>query len=161
MSIKSTSLIAALLASSMLTGCASAFTVGNSGYSCPGLPDGVRCMSTRDVYAETNSKDSLKSNSSKKAQTEAPAISTDASVAATTPAVPTVKPVPVRTPAKVMRVWIAPWQDESDFLHGSEYVFAEVEGRKWSLGDGKVFPAGKKAGANKAENIQRIVTPLK
>lgn len=162
--------LALLSASTLLTGCASMFTVGNSSYSCPGIPNGVRCMSARDVYAETNNRDSVegRGDTSKKPVAEAAATSDASATAAvatsSAPSIPTIKTVPVRTAAKVMRVWIAPWEDEAGFFHGSEYVFAEVEGRKWALSDGQVFPGAKRAATavgKASDTLQRVVTPLK
>lgn len=51
----------------------------------------------------------------------------DRYVAPSTPS----KPVPVRTPAQVMRVWIAPWEDKNANLKVSSYVFTEIEKRRW------------------------------
>lgn len=45
------------------------------------------------------------------------------------------KPVPIRTPAKVMRIWVAPYQTTDGSLVASGYVFSEIEPRRWSLGD--------------------------
>jgi conjugal transfer pilus assembly protein TraV len=42
---------------------------------------------------------------------------------------------PIRTPAKVMRAWIAPWQDVHGILHGDSDHFIEIEARRWSLGE--------------------------
>ncbi|WP_254853808.1 TraV family lipoprotein, partial [Salmonella enterica] len=36
----------------ILSGC-STFNIGKDEYSCPGMPNGVQCMSARDVYAAT------------------------------------------------------------------------------------------------------------
>lgn len=41
------------------------------------------------------------------------------------------KPVPIRTPAVVMRIWIAPWIDDNDDLIAPGYVYTEIEPRKW------------------------------
>ena len=41
------------------------------------------------------------------------------------------QPVPIRTPAVVMRIWVAPWIDTSDDLHAPGYVYTEIEPRKW------------------------------
>ena len=43
-------------------------------------------------------------------------------------------PVPLRVPAQVMRVWIAPWEDTRGDLHAPGYVFTEIEPRRWTLG---------------------------
>jgi conjugal transfer pilus assembly protein TraV len=42
-------------------------------------------------------------------------------------------PVPLRTPAQVMRVWIAPWEDSRGDLHAPGYLFTEITPRRWSL----------------------------
>ena len=41
------------------------------------------------------------------------------------------RPVPIRTPAVVMRIWIAPWIDENDDLIAPGYVYTEIEPRRW------------------------------
>lgn len=58
------------------------------------------------------------------------------------PIVPLVhKPIPVRTPAQVMRVWIAPWEDAKGVLHVGGYHFVEIEARRWTVGgQGQVQP---------------------
>lgn len=45
------------------------------------------------------------------------------------------KPVPVRTPAQVMRVWIAPWENTDGDLVTPGYLYTEIEPRRWVLGD--------------------------
>lgn len=49
------------------------------------------------------------------------------------------RPTPVRTPAQVMRVWLAPWEDTRGVLHIGGYHFIEVVGRRWTIG-GPVNP---------------------
>ena len=44
------------------------------------------------------------------------------------------RPTPVRTPAQVMRVWLAPWEDTRGVLHIGGYHFIEVVGRRWTIG---------------------------
>lgn len=39
-----------------------------------------------------------------------------------------------RMPAKVLRIYISPWEDEQGDLHMGGYVFSEVAPRKWSVG---------------------------
>jgi conjugal transfer pilus assembly protein TraV len=45
-------------------------------------------------------------------------------------------PIPLRVPAQVMRLWLAPWEDENADLHASGYVFTEITPRTWSLASG-------------------------
>jgi hypothetical protein len=42
--------------------------------------------------------------------------------------------VPIRVPAQVMRIWIAPWEDTRGDLHAPGYVYTEIEPRRWTLG---------------------------
>lgn len=46
----------------------------------------------------------------------------------------TAREEPFRTPAQVMRIYIASWEDESGDLHMGGYLFSEIEPRKWSVG---------------------------
>ena len=65
---------------------------------------------------------------------EAPAIA-GTRVVATGPVLPRPEgPVPLRVPAQVMRVWIAPWEDSRGDLHAPGYLYTEIEPRRWSLG---------------------------
>jgi hypothetical protein len=57
-------------------------------------------------------------------------------------------PVPIRVPAQVMRIWIAPWEDTRGDLHAPGYVYTEIEPRRWTLG---VPSAG---------TTERLVKPL-
>ena len=41
------------------------------------------------------------------------------------------KPVPIRTPAQIMRIWIGPYEDEAGNLHAPGYVYTEIEPRRW------------------------------
>ena len=43
-------------------------------------------------------------------------------------------PLPILEPAKVMRIWIAPWEDSKKDLHWPSYLFTEIQPRKWSFG---------------------------
>lgn len=57
-------------------------------------------------------------------------------ITAMSPLLPEVaKPMPIRTPARVMRVWIAPWEDTRGRAHGGGNVFIEIETRRWSFGE--------------------------
>ena len=132
--------LALLLTASVLVlnGC-SYMGIGQGDFSCPGGIDGVRCMSARQVYQATESSDYVKtasendksgaskpvgvldhSNSSMKSQVAIPSIE---------------QPVPIRTQAKVMRIWMAPWEDDDGDLHADGYLYTEIESRRWNLGE--------------------------
>ncbi|MFE8032865.1 TraV family lipoprotein [Thiohalocapsa marina] len=44
-------------------------------------------------------------------------------------------PLPRRAPARIMRLWIAPWEDASGNLHGASHVYTEVQPQRWQLDD--------------------------
>lgn len=138
-----------LLSMAVLTGCSSLTNIGESEYSCPGTPSGVKCMSTRDVYNETNDGHVPRPMNPDQAHGHAgsAAFGSDVSNAQiarqqeqqfinnyVAPYLPD-KPVPIRTPAEVMRIWIAPWEDQSGDLIATGYVFTEIEARRWVVGE--------------------------
>lgn len=50
-------------------------------------------------------------------------------------------PSVIRTPAKVMRVSIAPWVDKNERLHYPQTILVEVEQKRWEMGEDPVFKA--------------------
>lgn len=136
-----------LIASVLLTGCASTWNVGESEFDCTGDPVDPSCMSARQVYNATNDGKSpisgfnYKNNKMVKNTTDeeddipgeyesAEEMIVKNYVAPNLPD----RPVPVRTPAKVMRIWVAPWEDKAGDLNTVGYIYTEIEPRKWVLG---------------------------
>jgi hypothetical protein len=50
-------------------------------------------------------------------------------------------PVPIRVPAQVMRIWIAPWEDDHGDLHAPGYLYTEIAPRRWTIGEPVEDPA--------------------
>lgn len=125
-----------------LSGCA-AFNIGESSYSCSGMPDGVQCMSTRDVYNLTNNgqvPNSVGDDAVKSARAvagEAAGRGQDPHDVINTYVAPRLpdQPVPIRTPAQVMRIWVAPWEDTAGDLVVTGHIYTEVEPRRWVIGE--------------------------
>ncbi len=142
-----------------LAGCA----VGSSRFSCPGMPQGVRCANVTDIYELTNTVDRIEATAEDplgddaeraadaRAAQRFPVEAGEAAAAGDSPASrrptrptgartgwvqpPRVdRPTPVRTPAQVMRVWMAPWEDTRGVLHVGGYHFVEVAARRWTIG---------------------------
>jgi len=44
-------------------------------------------------------------------------------------------PVPVRSAAHLIRIWVAPWESTDGRLTLPTYMYAEVQGRRWSIGE--------------------------
>lgn len=143
-----------------LSGC-SYFNVGEEEFACSGMPDSVYCRSARDVYFATNDgsvpsrvgadgayneecDDCVRSeganyDTDSEAMSPAPegrrvtATGDEVIDNFVAPRLPD-QPVPIRTPAVVMRIWIAPWIDRNDDLMAPGYVYTEIEPRRWIYG---------------------------
>lgn len=138
--------IGVILVATSITGCASVLTVGEPEYACKGIPEGVQCMSVTDVYNATHDGKSLTVSADEgaegvqvvgaseasgeqiKAEREAAFINTFVA-----PHLPN-QPIPIRTPAVVMRIWIAPWEDKNGDLITTGFVHTEIEPRRWVVG---------------------------
>lgn len=131
-----------LTAAVQLQGCASMFSVGSSEYGCKGMPEGVTCKSAREVYDITEADDYRAKLDAKQhgaseekavavAEEIAPQATHDPSLAVPLPAR---NPLPIRTQATVMRIWVAPWESADGDLNVPGYVYTEIEPRRWELG---------------------------
>ena len=124
-----------------LCGCASTLSGvgGSDGYACK-VPEGAMCTSVSGVYA--NSTQGMPRSvplPAVKAPTTAPATQ-----AATAPAVygaasiasgaPAVRPgESIRSNPRVLRVWIAPWEDSDGDLHEESLVHVLVDTGRWLI----------------------------
>lgn len=121
-----------------VSGC-SGLSIGKSDFKCEGLGGVDECQSTRLVYEATH-QGRLPSDSAseKKTDSDKPALGgedpNDVVNNFVAPRLPD-QPVPIRTPANVMRVWIAPWEDKKGDLVVSGYLYTEIEPRRWVVGD--------------------------
>lgn len=146
--LKKMLMVGGLLAT--LSGC-STLNVGEPEYGCPGMPNGTQCMSARDVYAATNDGQIPRPMTEEEAQARAEGRPVETGLGAAAPGsvrssadevvntyvaprLPN-KPVPIRTPAQVMRIWVAPWEDTNGDLIVTGYVYTEIEPRRWVIGD--------------------------
>lgn len=139
----------------LLTGC-STLNPYNSNFDCKGYPDGVNCTSAREVYRLTDNKDALsredmvddkKGSKNRKPNmlpNEVPPPSGASGKGQSDPPTSAVQgmpyegPLPLRTTARVMRIWMAPWESQDGALNMSNYVYVEVVERKWSVGEARM-----------------------
>src|SRR5690606_36032964 len=100
--------------------------LGEKQYACAGRPDGFTCKSALEVYELTDGDDWTSEIEAQRASddsggTALPPRATLATRAgpASRPALPEMNTgaIPLRTPARVVRIWIAPWEDEQGDLH--------------------------------------------
>lgn len=132
-----------------LLGACSMLNIGQDSYSCTGIPEGVRCLSARQVYEQTHngqrpqtireqSSDATRSsnkvqlNAVARPKADTPSISASHPVSASV--LSHLRSLPLRTPSQVMRIWIAPWIDEQGDLMTPSYVYTEIEPRRWTIG---------------------------
>ncbi|NJD06529.1 MAG: TraV family lipoprotein [Methylococcaceae bacterium] len=108
-----------VLTSTLFAGC-------STKYGCKGMPDDPTCMSAVQAYKAT---DQIKSPSTPAKPPVSPAA---AGAAAAVPRID--DPTPIRSPSRVMRVWVAPWEDNDGDLNVSGYMFTELEPRRWMIG---------------------------
>lgn len=119
----------------VLSGCLNAW---HGNYRCKGYPEGVQCQSVRETYAQTNYRESLTTNSG---QDLLPVVANNnpgPEDGAPVRGLGYNGPLPLRTPAQVIRIWVAPWESQEGRLHLPHYVYAEVQERQWSIGEKKM-----------------------
>lgn len=137
----------ALVVALMLTGCSS-FLSGVGGkdtYACK-APPGAVCTSISGVYANTalggtrpvrvadqsNATTSGKSSTTTGKPTPYGAIAPPKSAhAAANSAAQPDTPSPLRSAPRLLRIWIAPWEDSDGDLHEEAYVHAVVDPGRW------------------------------
>ncbi len=140
-------------------------------FGCKGFPNSPICKSAVQAYKATdvaNPKNPIDAEGN-----DTSPLAAAPSVPETQGVTPTVSPKvqdpsAVRTPPKVLRIWIAPWEDSDGDLQAPSYVFTELEPRRWIIGNpgGSSYPtlkplqvaARKPSLANSAESLAE---PLK
>lgn len=136
--------------SMFLSGCSVLNTAGDSSFSCPGLPQGITCKTPSAVYKSSNGELPVAESDLPMGMSPSKVVETERLYRGRT-AMPegsviginngsyrqgSVKtPLPVRSSAQVMRIWIAPWVDKNDDLHLPSFLYTEVASRKWNLGE--------------------------
>ena len=166
--MKSIGKIGTLVAAIALTGCASSFDVERSDFGCSGMPVGVKCLSAKEVYAATESSDYVNGDIAQrfieknkgKQQRQAEPTRTGGAAGLIVPAAD--KPLPIRHPSRVMRVWINSFEDADGDLYAGQYVFTEIEPRRWSIGAEKGGQSGmiNPLASGGRNSIRETVSPL-
>ncbi|WP_244107638.1 type IV conjugative transfer system lipoprotein TraV [Burkholderia anthina] len=132
---------AAAIVAVAFSGCSSFWSVGNSDFDCPGIPQGVICKTPREVYQMTNHRDALLTmhdNGKQTAVAGAEPLSAGGALkggATVTLPQPIQQPLPLLEPAQVMRIWINSWIDQNGDLHYPGFVYTEVTPRRWAVGN--------------------------
>ena len=113
---------------------------GDSKYACK-APEGVACDSVSGTYANAlhNNLPSQRARRSAAAQKgESDGVSPKAAVRAASPGPASdsstaVMPRPLRSQARVLRLWIKPWEDADGDLYDQGYVYVQVDNGRWLI----------------------------
>lgn len=124
-------------ASVLVLGGCSAFSPFEDKYSCPGMPEGAVCKSPLEIYKLTDNADRVvTTKGAESAGTHPKEIhSSDGALRLADARRIPKDALPVLEPARVMRIWVAPWIDAKQDLHMPSYVMTEVTPRRWSFGE--------------------------
>jgi conjugal transfer pilus assembly protein TraV len=124
----------AICIGAMLAGCTSiSGLTGSSSYACK-APDGVTCNSVSGTYANA-----VQNNlPSQRSRTAAPPMAVPAAGSATARsaeptqmAMSSVSTTPLRSSARILRLWFKPWEDADRDLYDQGYVFVQIDNGQW------------------------------
>lgn len=122
------------LAAVVLSGCASSLSGldATDSYGCR-APEGVSCVSVSGVYANSSPGGTLSRSRPAPSKSEAPTVYGASSVALGQPPAPGTASHAVRSNPRLLRVWIAPWEDSDGDLHEAGYVHMVVDTGRWLI----------------------------
>lgn len=147
--VRRTALAVALAGMVALSGCTNMSGLGGgSTYACK-APEGVACDSVSGTYANAlynNLPSQRQPQPIETSTTASPSASASASTAprrtpmAPAPAIATTgAPIqaqgtgPLRSPARVLRLWTKPWEDADGDLYDQGYVYVQVHNGHWLI----------------------------
>ncbi|MFZ5507880.1 MAG: type IV conjugative transfer system lipoprotein TraV [Pseudomonadota bacterium] len=113
---------------------------GDSKYACK-APEGVACDSVSGTYANAlhhNLPSQRAQRTPAARQEESDERAPQATTRAASPATagdsdPGVTPSPLRSQARVLRLWIKPWEDADGDLYDQGYVYVQVDNGQWLI----------------------------
>ena len=111
---------------------------GSTSYSCK-APEGVTCDSVSGTYANA-----IKNNlpSQRPRPVKAGAAASTAVAASGVPVLPSAPPVsltaaalamPLRSSARILRLWFKPWEDADRDLYDQGYVYVQIDNGQWLI----------------------------
>lgn len=131
--MKRTAVALPLLFALGLSGCASTLSGvgGVDGYACK-APEGAMCTSVSGVYA--NSAQGMPKPAKPPEKNSAPAASAIYGTSSIAPGRPAPAPsASIRSDPRVLRLWIAPWEDADGDLHEEALVHVVVDSGRWLI----------------------------
>jgi conjugal transfer pilus assembly protein TraV len=101
---------------------------GETKFSCK-APDGVTCSSLSGVYANAVANNLPALRKEEKLASQAKGDGRNDSITGRVQDSGT----PIRTQSKVLRIWIAPWEDSDGDLHDQSYVYVVADTGRWVI----------------------------
>lgn len=137
----SLSIIATVLVVPLMAGCASVLNPlgGTDTFACK-APSGVTCTSVAGVYANAAA-NNLPTQRQRPA-TATPTTTAEAETASGGEVLPVRQMIASHTPGagsairsdpRVVRIWLAPWEDAEGDLHDQAYIYITVDTGKWLI----------------------------
>ena len=130
--MKRTALASLLLFAMTLAGCASTLSGvgGADGYACK-APEGAQCTSVSGVYA--NSAQGMPKSAKRNEQKLPPGEPVAYGATPLAPGRPAVASNSLRSNPRILRLWIAPWEDADGDLHEQALVHVVVDTGRWLI----------------------------
>lgn len=124
-------LLGLLAMASLLGGCfnMSGIRGSSESFSCK-APEGVTCTSVSGMYANAV-RNNLPGQQKAAQETAASASAPDA--ARTAPRITLSSGEAIRSQPRVMRIWVAPWEDADGDLHDQSFIFVTVDSGRWLI----------------------------
>ena len=125
----------------LVVGCSASGLDAKSTFGCK-APDGVTCMSVTGVYATSRAnalpgqQPATPDRGAGSAPAPAPSQATGREQAAAASVARGSAPTsgtPLRSPPRVLRIWIAPYEDSDGDLHDQSHVYVTVDPGAWQI----------------------------
>ena len=129
-----------ILAATFLSGCTSLSGVGgDTQYACP-APRGVQCGSVSANYLQSLRGDLPGQPPNRRAGSD-PGGASAATVTPGRSGNANVDPdTPLYSPPRILKLWVAPWEDRDGVLHDAAFVFVPIDHGHWLLDPVRAAP---------------------
>ena len=139
-SFRVNNLSAAVVCLTLLAGCGDMTGLGGkSEYACK-APEGVQCNSVSGNYYNSLTLGGGAAAKGAAAKGRPPAaprsmytMAKAASSGSSMQGLPAFEPAALRSPPRVMRLWIKPWEDSDHDLHDQSFVYLQTDPGRWQI----------------------------
>ena len=138
--VRRVAVLGLILAATFLSGCTSLSGVGgDTQYACP-APRGVPCGSVSANYLQSLRGDLPGQPPNRRAGSD-PGGASAATVTPGRSGNANVDPeTPLYSPPRILKLWVAPWEDRDGVLHDAAFVFVPIDRGHWLLDPVRAAP---------------------